>query len=59
MVPSRITIDGKNQPIGCYIKQYKEIKKLRTKQGKDYTTRCFLHHNYTKNSYKLITVDLC
>ena len=38
-----VIINGKNfydQPIDSSIKQYKEIRKLATGQGEDYTTGC-------------------
>ena len=40
------------------IKRYKEIRKLITGQGKDYTTGCLLDYDYIKNHYRLIAVDL-
>ena len=44
-----IEIDGKNfddQPINDSIKQYDEIRKISTRQGDDYTTRCLLDFPY-------------
>ena len=40
------------------MEQYKEIRKLTTGQGQDYTTGCLLDYDYIKNQYSLITVDL-
>ena len=40
------------------MEQYKEIRKLTTGQGQDYTTECLLDYDYIKNQYSLITVDL-
>ena len=47
-----------DQPVDTDIKQYEEIKRLTTRQGEDYTTRCLLDYGYIKNNYKLIVVDL-
>ena len=46
------------QAIGSDIKWYKEIRKLTTGQGEDYTIGCLLDYNYIKNHYRLIVVDL-
>ena len=54
-------ISGKNvydEPIDFDIKQYKEIKKLKTGQGKDYTPGFSLDYEYIKNHYRLMAVDL-
>ena len=56
-----VIINGKNfyhQSIDYDIKWYKEIKKLLTGQGEDYTTGCLLDYEYIKNHYKLIAIDL-
>ena len=56
-----IIINGKNfydQPIDSDIKRYKNIRKLATEQGEDYTTGCLLDYYYIKNCYKLIAVYL-
>lgn len=56
-----VIINGKNfydQSIDPDIKRYKEIRKLTTRQGKDYNAGCLLDYNYIKNYYILITVDL-
>ena len=45
-------------PVDCDIKRYKEIGKLTTGQGEDYTTGFLLDYDYIKNHYKLMTVDL-
>ena len=47
-----------DQPVDHDIKQYKEIRKLTTGQGKDYTTGCFLDYDRIKNHFRLIEVDL-
>ena len=46
------------QAIDSDIKWYKEIRKLTTGQGEDYTIGCLLDYNYIKNHYILIAVDL-
>ena len=38
--------------------RYKEITKLKTEQGEDYTAGCFLDYDYTKNHYRLIAAEL-
>ena len=56
-----VIINGKNfydQAIDSDIKREKEIRKLTTGQGEDYTTGCLLNYEYIKNHYRLITVDL-
>ena len=56
-----VIISGKNvydQAIDSDIKRYKEIRKLTTGQGEDYTTGSLLDHDYISNHYRLITVDL-
>ena len=40
------------------LKQYKEIRKLTTGQGENYTTGCLLDYEYIKSCYRIITVDL-
>ena len=60
-LPKGIIKNGKNffdQTIDSNIKRYKEIRKLTTRQDKDYTTWCLLDYDYSKNLYKLIAVDL-
>ena len=47
-----------DQPIDSYIKRYKEIRKLTTGQGKDYTNGYLLDYDYIKNHYRLIAVNL-
>ena len=37
---------------------YKNIRKIATGQGDDYTTGCLLDYPYFKDSYKMIAVDL-
>ena len=56
-----VIINGKkfyDQQIDSDIKRYKEIRKLTTGQGQDYTTGCLLDYDYIKNRYRLIEVDL-
>ena len=38
---------------------HKNIRKIATGQGDDYTTGCLLNYIYFKYSYKMIVVDLC
>ena len=40
------------------IKQQEKIGKLTIRQGDDYTTGCLFDHDFIKNCYKLIAVDL-
>ena len=40
------------------IKWYREIRKLTTGQGEDYTTGCLLDYEFIKNCYRLIAVNL-
>ena len=47
-----------DQAIDSDIKGYKEIRKLTTGLGEDYTTGCLLEYEYIKNHYRLIAVDL-
>ena len=54
-------VDGKNffnQPINSMIKTYKNIRKIATGQGDDYTTGCLLDYSYFKDDYKMIAIDL-
>ena len=54
-------INGKNfydQTTDSDIKQYEEIGKLTTGPDEDYTTGFLLEHDYIKNQYRLIGVDL-
>ena len=60
-VTYNVIINGKNfydQPIDSDIKRYKEIRKLITGRGENYTTWCLLDYDYNKNHYRLIVVDL-
>ena len=55
-----VIINGKNlydQPIDSDIKCYKEIRKLTTGQGVDYTTGYLLDYEYTKDHYKLVDLS--
>ena len=54
-------IDGKNffdQAINSMNKAYKNIRKIATGQGDDYTTGCLLGYSYFKDYYKMIAIDL-
>ena len=54
-------IDGRNffdQPINSMNKTYKNIRKIATGKGDDYTTGCLLDYSYFKENYKLIAIDL-
>ena len=51
-------IDGKNffdQPVK---NDNKNIRKIATGQGDDYTTGCLLDYTYFKKYYKMIAIDL-
>ena len=47
-----------DQPIINQIKQYDKIRKISTGKIDDYTTGCLLDHQYFKDHYQLIAVDL-
>ena len=54
-------IDGKNsfyQPGKNDLITYENIRKIVIGQGNDYTTRCLLDYNYSKNYYKMKAIDL-
>ena len=54
-------IVGRNffdQPINSMNKTYKNIRKIATGKGDDYTTGCLLDYSYFKENYKLIAIDL-
>ena len=56
-----VMIDGKNffdEPVKSNKVTYKNIRKIATGQGDDYTTGCLLDYIYFKNYYKMIAVDL-
>ena len=56
-----IMIDRKNffdQPVKSDMRTYDKIRKIATGQGDDYTTGCLLDHNYFKEHYKMIAIDL-
>ena len=53
-------INGENffdQPVKDNKVTYKNIRKIATGKGDDYTTGCLLDCPYFKNSYKMIVVD--
>ena len=54
-------IDGKNffaHSIRNNKVTYKNIRKITTGQGDDYTTGCLLDYLYFKENYKMIAIDL-
>ena len=56
-----VIIDGRNfydNPIESDIEKYRELKKVMTGKGEDYTTGSILDFNYFKKDYKLVAVDL-
>ena len=56
-----VFIDGRNfhdQNISNNFKKYKELRKVMTGRGEDYTTGSLLHHDYWKNNHKLICCNL-
>ena len=46
------------QPIKSSKVTYKNIRKIATGQGDDYTIGCLLDYHYFKDSYKMIAIDL-
>ena len=51
-------IDGKNffdQPINS---ELRNIRKIATGKGDDYTTCCLIDYSYFKENYKVIAIDL-
>ena len=56
-----VVIDARNfydNPIESDIEKYRELKKVMTGKGEDYTTGSLLDFNYFKKHYKLVAVDL-
>ena len=56
-----VIIDRRNfydNPIESDIEKYRELKKVMTGKGQDYTTGSLLDYNYFKKHYKLVAVDL-
>ena len=54
-------VDGRNvfdQPINSMSKTYKNIGKIATGKGDDYTTSCLLDYPYFKENYKMIAIAL-
>ena len=47
-----------DQPISSMNKGYKNIRKIATGKGDDYTTGCLLDYSYLKENYKMIAIDL-
>ena len=55
-----VIIDRRNfydNPIESDIEKYRELKKVMTGKGEDYTTGYFLDYNYFNKHYKLVAVD--
>ena len=55
-----VMVDGKNfsdQPVKDNKVTYKNIRKIATGQGDDYTTGCLLDYSYFIDSYKMIAVQ--
>ena len=60
-LPINVIIDGRNfydNPIESDIEKYRELKKVMTGKGEDYTTGSLLDFDYFKKHYKLVAVDL-
>ena len=56
-----VMIDGRkifDQLINGMNKTYKNIRKIATGKGDDYTTGCLLNYPYFKENYKMIAIDL-
>ena len=56
-----VITDGRNfydNPVESDIEKYRELKKLMTGKGEDYTIGSLLDFDYFKKHYKLIAVDL-
>ena len=56
-----VIIDGRNfydNPIKSDVEKYRELKKVLTGKGDDYTTGSLLDYYYFKKNYKLVAVDL-
>ena len=54
-------IDGRNfydNPIESDIEKYRELKKVMTGKGEDYTTGSLLDYDYFNKHYKLVAADL-
>ena len=49
---------GFDQPVKNYLKTYDSIQISSTGQGDDYTMGFLLDYVYSKNYYKIITIDL-
>ena len=49
---------GFDQPVKNYFKTYDSIQIFSTGQGDDYTMGFLLDYVYSKNYYKIITIDL-
>ena len=56
-----VIIDGRNfydNPIENNIEKYRQLKKVMTGKGEDYTTGSLLDFNYFDKHYKFVAVDL-
>ena len=47
-----------DQPVRNDLITYGNTRKIATGQWDDYTTGCLLNHNYFKNYYEMIAIDL-
>ena len=41
------------------MRTYENLRKIKTRQGDDYTTGCSLDYTYIKNYYKMVVIDWC
>ena len=60
-IKNYVMINGENvfdRPIKDNKVTYKNIRKVATGKGDDYTTGCLLEYPYFRDSYKVIAVDL-
>ena len=46
-----------NQPVKNDMRTYENLRKIKTRQGDDYTTGCSLDYTYIKNYYKMVAID--
>ena len=47
-----------DHPLKNDLKTYNNIQKIATVQVDDFATDCFLDHDFFKNIYKMIAIDL-
>ena len=55
MISQLILIQNNTKKLGNYQQNKITLKEI---TGEDYTTECLLDHDYIKNQYRLIKVDL-